>query len=448
MKHFRTALIGGGLCGGWLASSALVGLEATDAVERNWPQWRGPLATGVAPRADPPVTWSETENVRWKVGVPGQGSSTPIVWNDLVFILTAIPEPPEPGTVPRPAASGFGGSTIAEGLVQRFTVLAYDRATGNVRWQHSPRTQVPHEGHHRDHGYASASPITDGEHLVVHFGSFGTYGYDLEGRLLWETDLGDMQTRSSFGEGSSPALRGNTVIILWDHEGPDFVVALDKRNGRELWRRERDEPTGWSTPLIVDHEGRSQVVVNGTNRVRSYDLATGELLWESGGQTLNAIPTPVAGQGMVYVTSGFRGNALQAIPLGSRGDLTDSGGLAWSFNRYTPYVPSPLLYGGLLYLHSGNNAQLSILTAQTGERHLEADRLDGMRGVYASPVGAAGRVIMLGRDGGALVIRHAPRLEVLATNRLDDGFDASPALVDREMFLRGREFLYCIAAER
>jgi len=246
MRLIRTAWIGGGVCGCWLASTVLLGLEPTDAVQRNWPQWRGPMATGVAPHADPPLTWSETENVRWKVAVPGQGSSTPIVWDDLVFILTSIPEAAASGAAPQPAASGFGGMTLAEGLAQRFTVLAYDRATGQVRWQHSPRTQVPHEGHHRDHGYASASPITDGEHLIVHFGSFGTYGYTLDGRLLWEKDLGDMETRNSFGEGSSPALHGNTVVVLWDHEGSDFLVALDKRTGRELWRQERDEPTGWS----------------------------------------------------------------------------------------------------------------------------------------------------------------------------------------------------------
>jgi len=444
MKQITKAVIGGGLCGWLLASSSLLALEATDAVQRNWPQWRGPLATGVAPHADPPLTWSESENVRWKVAVPGQGSSTPIVWNEQVFILAAVPEPAV--DAPQSAASGFGGMTVAEGLPQRFTVLAYDRATGKIRWQHSPRTQVPHEGHHRDHAYASASPITDGEHLIAHFGSFGTYGYDLEGRLIWETDLGDMQTRNSFGEGSSPALHGNIVVILWDHEGPDFLVALDKRTGRELWRQERDEPTGWSTPLIVEHGGRQHVVVNGSNRVRGYDLATGEPLWECGGQTVNAIPTPVPGQGAVYVTSGFRGNALQAIRLGGRGDLTGSEALLWSFNRYTPYVPSPLLYEDLLYLHSGNNAQLSIFGAAQGERHLEAERLDGLRGVYASPVGAAGRVILLGRDGGAAVIRPAPRLEVLAVNRLDDGFDASPALVGREMFLRGKAHLYAIAA--
>jgi len=182
------------------------------------------------------------------------------------------------------------------------------------------------------------------------------------------------------------------------------------------------------------------------NRRVGADLSTGERLWECGGQTVNAIPTPVAGAGVVYVTSGFRGNALQAIRLDARGDVTDSAALLWSFHRYTPYVPSPLLYGGLLYFHSGNNAQLSIFDAADGQRHLEAERLDGLRGVYASPVGAAGRVILLGRDGGALVLRHAPRLEVLAVNRLDDGFDASPALVGREMFLRGRGHLYSVAA--
>lgn len=406
---------------------------------RNWPAWRGPLFNGVAPEARPPVEWSETKNVKWKVPVPGRGTSTPVIWNDLVLILTAIPDDA------RAPADGGRGQTEQPTQAQKFTVLAFDRATGQIRWERTARTQLPHEGHHRDHGFASASPVTDGEVVIASFGSFGIYAFGLDGSPRWEKDLGDMRTRNSFGEGSSPALHGHTVVVLWDHEGDDFIVALDTRDGKELWRQKRDEPTGWSTPLIVEHEGQLQVVVNGTNKVRAYDLANGRLLWEVGGQTVNAIPSPVPADGQVIVTSGFRGSALQVIRLGGSGDLTGTDAIVWSHNKHTPYVPSPLLYGNHLFFFSSNNAMLSIFDAVTGKPGLDAERLTGLTGVYASPVGAADRVYLVGRDGGALVIKNALTLEVLATNKLDDGFDASPAAVGRELFLRGRENLYCLA---
>lgn len=431
----------------------MVGFEDPVAVaaDQNWPAWRGPLGNGVAPGAHPPVEWSETRNVVWKVPVPGRGSSTPILWGDQVFLLTAIPdgiEPPAPAEVQdgpgRGGPGGRGGRGETPSHSQRFTVIALGRDDGRVRWQQTARVQVPHEGHHKDHGFASASPVTDGRVLIASFGSFGLFAYDLQGKLLWEKDLGDMRTRNSFGEGSSPALHGTTVVVLWDHEGEDFIVALDTRDGRELWRQRRDEPTGWSTPLIVEQGGKAQVVVNGTNKVRAYDLVTGSLLWECSGQTANAIPTPVADEGRVIVMSGFRGSALQVIRLGSSGDLTGTDAIVWTHNKGTPYVPSPLLYGSRLYFLSGNTAMLSIFDARTGKPEVEMERLNGLTGVYASPVGASGRVYLAGRDGGVVVLKEGPKVEVLATNRLDDGFDASPALVGNRLYLRGRASLYCV----
>ena len=235
--------------------------------------------------------------------------------------------------------------------------------------------------------------------------------------------------------------------MLWDHEDEDFLVALDKRNGRELWRQRREEPTGWTTPVIVDHQGRKQVVVNGTQRVRGYDLDSGALLWQAGGQTTNAIPSVVAGHGLVFAASGLRGSALHAIRLGRSGELTGTDAIAWSLGKATPYVPSPLLYDDLLYFYAGNNAQLSIYDARSGTPHLDAERLEGLFGVYASPTGGAGRVYLVGRNGVTWVIRHGTTLEVLAKNRLEDGFDATPALAGRELFLRGRESLYCLAED-
>jgi outer membrane protein assembly factor BamB len=423
------------------------------AAQQNWPQWRGPLATGVAPHANPPVEWSETQNVRWKTALPGFGTSTPVVWGDQVFILTAIPtgkqgQPAAPTAGAAPARGPEAGRRGAEpppSEIYQFVVMSVNRTDGSVNWQVTAREEVPHEGHHRDHGYASFSPVTDGEHLYVYFGSRGLHAYDLAGNRKWEKDLGQLRTRMGFGEGGSLALHGNVLVVNWDHEGEDFIVGIDKRTGQELWRTERDEPSTWATPLVVMHEDRAQVVVNGTSRIRSYDLNTGKQLWECGGMTVNVIPTPVAGHGMVYVTSGFRGSALLAIELGHSGDLTDSDAVIWRHERNTPYVPSPLLYGERLYLFSGNTGMLSSFDAKTGAVKIDAERIPGLPGVYASPVGAADRVYLVGREGQTVVIRHADTVDVVASNQLEDRFDASAAVIGDQLFLRGHRYLYCLA---
>lgn len=329
--------------------------------------------------------------------------------------------------------------------VHQFVVLCLDRRTGKTLWQKIAREELPHEGHHRDHGFASYSPITDGERLFAFFGSRGIYSYDLQGNLKWQKDLGRMQTKISFGEGSSPALSGKVMVINWDHEGEDFIVALDKESGKELWRQPREEETSWSTPLIVEHAGEAQVITSATKKIRSYNLLTGKQIWECSGMTANAIPTPVAADGIVYLTSGFRGHALLAIRLGRSGDLTGTDAIAWSHNKSTPYVPSPLLYDSKLYFLADNNAVLSCFDVKSGKPLIDAQKVEGLNGVYASPVGADGRVYLVGREGKSVVIKHSDKLEVLATNQLDEKFDASPALVGKELFLRGHEHLYCIA---
>jgi outer membrane protein assembly factor BamB len=240
-------------------------------------------------------------------------------------------------------------------------------------------------------------------------------------------------------------LHGDVVVINWDHEGEDFIAALNKNTGEELWRKDRDERTTWTTPLIVEHGGRAQAIVSAAQAVRSYDLRTGEQIWESGALTDNPIPSPVAGHGMVYAMSGYRGNQLYAIKLGATGRLAGTDAVAWSHDRATPYVPSPLLYGDKLYFHKGNDNFISCFDARTGEEHYSEERLQGIRGIYASPVGAADRVYVIGRDGAAVVLKHGDELEVLATNKLDDNVDASPAIVGNQLFVRGHRFLYCLA---
>jgi len=410
---------------------------ADSAVENFWPQWRGPLNTGVAPHAEPPLHWSETNNIKWKLAIPGEGDSTPIVWGDRIFALAAVP-------VGKPSAES--NQDKAQNGTYRFTVICIDRVSGRILWQKVARETSPHEGHQENNTFASASPVTDGTLVWAFFGSRGLHCYDFEGNLKWEKDFGLMKTKMGFGEGSSPALSGNTLVIYWDHEGDDFIAAFDKTTGNELWRQPRDEATGWSTPLIVEFNGQKQVVVNATKKVRSYDLATGKELWSCGGQTANAIPSPVAQDGMVYLTSGFRGNALQAIRLGRTGDLTDTDAIVWNRNKSTPYIPSPLLTDNYLYLISGNENMISCFDAKKGEPYFERERIEAVRGIYASPVSAGDRIYVLGREGICVVLKKGPKPEILAINKVDDSrSDSSIALVDKQLFLRTAHNLYCIS---
>jgi outer membrane protein assembly factor BamB len=400
--------------------------------------------TGVSKVAHPPTEWSETKNVKWKVEIPGRGSASPVVWGDRVYLLTAVP-----AGIAGPEQHKPRGGLPQRGLHQ-YKVLAIERKTGKTAWERTAREEEPHEASHQDNGtWASSSAVTDGTHVFAYFESRGLYAYDMEGKLVWQTDFGDKRMRNQFGEGSTPALFGNYLVVVWDHiTGPSFVVTLDKRTGKELWRASRDEIDTWATPLVVEQGGRPQVIVNAMNKVRGYDLETGKIVWEGPGTTMNPIPSPVYGNGLVFVMSGFRGNNLKAIRLADAvGDISTTGAIAWQLDRDTPYVPSPLLYDNVLYFLKTNNGLLSALDAATGKPFYQVQRLNKAPEVFASPVGADGKVFITGRDGVTLVLKHGQTFEILAENALDDGFDASPALVDGEMFLRGYRYLYCIAAQ-
>lgn len=416
----------------------------------NWPQWRGPLATGVGPNADPPLSWDQEKNVKWKTDIEGSSTASPIVWGDQVFIVTAVETDREEEEPPAEEPEAPGGNVFR---IERpthyfkFLVLSYDRRTGDKLWEQLATEQVPHEGTHRDHGFASQTPVTDGKHVYAFFGSRGIYCYDMEGNLQWDRDLGDMRMYRFFGEGSSPVLHGDTLIINWDHEGDSFLYALDAHTGETKWQVPRDEHSSWATPLVVEHGGRTQVVVNGQGKARGYDITNGDVLWECGGQVLAIIPTPVAYEGLVFCMSGYQGAAMFAIPLDSTGDISDSDKIAWSRDRDAPYCPSPLLLGDKLYFNKSNGNVLTCLDARSGEPYIEKERLPDLKGIYASPVAAAGRIYFTGRDGTTVVIADAPKLEVLSTNKLDDSIDASPALVGNEIFLRSANSLYCISKE-
>jgi outer membrane protein assembly factor BamB len=428
----------------------VVPAQAADAPS-GWPSWRGPLGTGVSPDGDPPLEWSEERNVRFKVEIDGDGLASPVVSGDSIFVLSSQALDPEAYAHSKQAATESSERRewppkVAP-VAERFLVTAFSRVDGSVLWQRTASEHVPHESHYPDTSWACGSPVTDGERVYAHFGSNGTYAFSLEGELLWDVDLGDMTTRNGFGEGTTPALAGGALIINWDHEGDSFIVALDKRTGEELWRKPRPgELTSWATPAVIEHDGRTQVVVAAAGRTRSYDPADGSELWSLSGLGTNVIPTPTHEAGVVYLASGKRdSNMLQAVRLdGASGKLEGSGAVLWTRAKDTPYVATPLLYRGQLYFFKHVSSILSAVDAASGEAYY-TQRLKGFGNVYASPVAASGRVYLFGRGGESLVLRHGPEFEVLAENSLDDGFDASPAIVGDEMYLRGRRFLYAIS---
>jgi outer membrane protein assembly factor BamB len=424
----------------------------------HWPAWRGPAMTGTAARGNPPVTWSESENIKWKVEIPGKGHSSPVIWGDKIFLQTAI-DTGQAGSAeaqsaqpPAAAPGGRGGrgglSGPAPKTSHKFDLLCLDRNTGKILWQNTATEAVPHEGHQRTGTFASYSPVTDGKHIWASFGSRGLYCFDLDGNLKWSKPLITMRTIMSFGEGSSPAIAGDAVLIVCDHEGDSVIFAFNKLTGEELWRKDRDERTSWATPAIVEVDGKTQAIISATNLIRSYDVKTGEIIWQCKGQTRNVIPTPVLGFGMVFCTSGYQGSSLQAIKLsGSTGDLSGTDAIAWQVNRGTPYVASSLLYGNRIYVFSGLTPRLSCYEATTGKPLFTDQTLQGIDQVYSSPVGVADRVYCPGRNGMTVVLKNADTFEVLATNKLDDGFDASLAVIGDELYLRGNKFLYCIAGK-
>ncbi len=425
--------------------AADAGDRASTNYLRNWPQWRGPLANGVAPQANPPLQWSETNNLRWKIPLPGKGHSSPIVFGDRVFVTAAVPI----GEAQKPVYDSAPGVHDSVPVTQRhqFVVLAISRRDGSILWKKVLREEWPHEGGHTTGSLASNSPVTDGEQLYVFFGSRGLYGLDLNGEVKWSKDLGRMQTLHAHGEGSSPVVYGDTLIVCWDHEGDSFLYAFDKHTGKERWKVARDEKTSWSTPLVVEYEGKPQIIVSATKRVRGYDLATGKQLWECAGLTDNVVSSPVHRDGVVIAGNSYYQQAMLAIRLaGAKGDLTGTDRVAWKLNRMTPYVSSPLLYDDTLYFLRHNQNILSRLEPATGKPLGEPLRLEGIRDfIFASPVGAADRLYITGRDGTTVVLRHDRENATLGVNHLEDSFSASPALVDREFYLRGEHFLYCLA---
>ena len=409
----------------------------------NWHQWRGPDNNGVSPTAQPPLEWGEEKNLSWKAEIQGNGTGSPIVWGDKVFVTTAIntgqvdPSKPKPEDQPE-RVFGIKHPNTRYDMV----ILCYDRKSGKRLWRAIAKTLVPHEGHHRDASFASASPFCDGERLYCWFGSAGLFAYSPDGNKIWERDLGRARMGASLGEGSSPVVHNGKLVLVRDHAGQSSIEVLDAQNGMTLWKKERDEGNAWATPAIATHKGTTQVITTASNKVRSYNLDTGGIIWEAEGLTGNCIPAPIVHGDVVYCMSGYKGFSLLAIPITGQGNVTDS--VIWKASRGTPYVPSPILYDGRLYFTQSNQNILTCLDSKDGSQIIERTRLPGLGGLYSSPVGAAGKIYIADRQGKTLVIEAGEDFKVLATNHLDDNFHASPALAGKQLFLRGMRFLYCL----
>ena len=409
----------------------------------NWPQWRGPLGTGAALKGNPPTEFSETKNLKWKTAIPGTGHATPIVWGDKIIVQTAVPTDEKGDTSLMAKASRMPGS-ISD-VIHDFKVLLVNRETGKIVWEKTVISEMPQEGTHKLGSWASNSPCTDGEFIYAYFGSRGLFCLDFDGNIQWQKDFGQIKKVMSFGEGESPFLYKDRLFIQWDSEDESFMFAIDKKTGNEVWKVKRDEKSSWATPYVIEVNGKPQVITSATTQVRSYDYNTGEVIWSCTGMTRNVIPNPVYANGILYVMSGFRGNALLAIDVANaKGDITGTGAILWTYNQDTPYTPNPLLIDGKLYFLRANNGELTCLDAKTGKVFYSKQKLGEIGNLYSSPSGVGDR-IYVAAENICLVIKAGEKFEITASNPLEDNFHASPVIAGNELFLRGFKSLYCFS---
>jgi outer membrane protein assembly factor BamB len=418
-----------------------------------WTKFRGPDAGAVADDPRLPDTWSETTNVTWKTDIPGLGWSSPVVWDDHVFLTTAVSageeRQPVRGLYDPGAASGATRSTAGH----RWVVYDLDFETGDVRWSREIAAAVPQIERHLKNSFASETPVTDGERLYVYFGTIGLVAaLDLTGEVLWRRDLGVFNGRQRFGTAASPALHGGRLYVVNDNSTASFLVALDAATGDEVWRVERDEVENWATPLVWENDLRTEIVTAGLRRIRSYDL-DGQLLWEVGGMTVNVVPTPFARDGLVYISSGYPGGMprpVYAIRPGASGDISLSPGengndfIVWYQPMLGTYNTSALVYEGHYYTLLDRGFLLNH-DAQTGREVYGRTRIKPGSGFTASPWAYNDRIFLMGEDGDTFVIRAGSEFELLHTNSLNEMALATPAVVRGSLLLRTQTKLYRIS---
>lgn len=413
-----------------------------------WPQWRGPSGQGISVEKNLPVEWSTTKNIKWKTAIPGRGHSSPIVWGNRVFLTTAIEGELVPGAKAVVHMDGdkefLHPDSIGADHRHLFKVLCLDRATGRVVWEKTAFEGTPYDNRHRKSSFASSTPATDGQYVYAFFGTEGLYAYDMKGMLKWKANVGKLGT-VGMGTGTSPILYENLVILQCDEENGEasFIVGVDKKTGREVWRTPRKIQVSWSTPLLVQTASRAELITTGSEAVIAYDPKTGKELWRHKGVDSNAIPSPVASGNLVFISAGFPAKIAMAISLGGNGDLADA--VVWKYAKGTAYVPSPILYGDYLYLTSDRGV-LTCLDARTGAVQYEGGRVPVPASFTASLVAFDGKILMTSEDGDTFVIKAGPKHEVLGTNSVGEPVYASPAIAEGNIFIRGERNLYCIGS--
>ncbi len=424
-------------------------LPARALLADTWPQFRGPGARGIATTDTRlPLTWSVQENVIWRIDMPGSGWSSPIVWNDRIFLQSDINTAGEK----LPTKGFYGGRQqyYPPSEEHRSVIQSIDFASGKVLWTTELHRGVPRSSRHPKNTFASETPVTDGERVYAHIGDLGTWCLDMTGRIIWSKMWPLLETRYGYGTASSPTLHDGRLYILNDNEKQSYLVALDKLTGSEIWRVPRDEPTTWSTPYIWRNALRTEIVTAGTNKVRSYD-PDGTLLWEISGMSTLTIPTPFSDDGLLYVTSGYTPDAhrpVYAVRPGARGDISLEDGqttnkyIAWSLPQGGPYIPTPLIYDGMYYtlLDAGF---LTCHDAKTGREIYGRQRIDPASGTFtSSPWAYNDHIFCLSEDGVTYVMRAGPRFEVVGRNPIDEICMATPAIANGNLILRTFSKLY------
>jgi len=432
------------------------GVGQEQSTRFNWPSFRGPSASGVADGQNPPTTWDADTggNVRWKTPIPGLGHSSPIIWGDRIFLTTAVSE--DPNSVFRYGTDGRQDRR-SDRSPHVWQVYSIDRRSGEVLWVREPTNGPPSVQRHPKNSYATATPVTDGEHVVVLIATGGLSAYDFDGNSLWEVELGPFDAGASYdgayqwGSASSPIIWDGLVIVQADQQAGSFIAAFDVDTGEEMWRTPRDLISSFSTPTIHVGADRVELVTNGAGTIFGYDPSSGEELWRMSGSSLNTTPTPVSQDGLIYVTSGYRTRPIFAVREGAVGDISLAAGesananVEWSSPRDGPYIASPLVYRGYLYVVSANGV-LTVFDATTGERAYKR-RIGDTGGAYsASPVAADGRLYLASEDGDVFVLRAGPEYELLATNRMHEVCLATPAISEGEIFIRTTGHLYAVSA--
>ena len=429
-----------------LLASAGSGADPAPATGERWPGWRGVDGQGIADGAGIPLEWTATKNVLWKTALPGRGHSSPVVLGDRLFLTTAIEGEVVPGAkaIPHVLEGQPFVHPDAMGADRRhqFKVLSLDARDGRVLWERTAWEGTPVDSRHKKGSFASPTTVTDGERVFAYFGTEGLYAYDYDGELLWSFDPGLIGTMG-VGIGTSPILYGDLVILLCDEEEAkrSFIVGLDRKTGKEVWRTARPVEVTFATPVVVSAQTRDELVTSGFELIIAYDPATGRELWRMRGLESNAVTTPLVGDGVVVFSSGYPSKISVAVKPGGEGDITDTARVLWTYEKGSAYVPSPILYDGFVYLLT-DRGRLSGLDAQTGEVRYEGGRLGAS--FMASPVAVDGHILLMSEEGDTYVVKAGPEFEIVGQNPLGEPIGASAAVAGGQIYIRGQKHLFAI----